>query len=268
MTDPADDLVFLACPLHDGTLDLGAGSALWASATRNFDHLAVPNVISLTAANCNNLLAMALNEQLRTPVAWFAMLHGDVQPDLWWVDTLVDLARRHDADLVSAVCAIKDDRGLTSTAVDNPDDPWNPYCRLTLKQLRSGRLPETFSIDDVADAFGTPRSHLLVNTGCMVFRLDKPWNTPEKTRVWFDEQDMIRWVKDRWVTLTRSEDWNFSRRVAQAGGKVLATTKVRTLHRGRVSFDSHGDWGLDSDVSARAMREGVLADALPLPVPA
>ena len=58
---------------------------------------------------------------------------------------------------------------------------------------------------------------LLVNTGCTVVRIDKPW----ATKVWFADLTAIEEVNGQWTTASMSEDWYFSRRVAQEGGNGL-----------------------------------------------
>ena len=73
------------------------------------------------------------------------------------------------ADVVSTVLPIKDRRGVTSTAIDDPEDEWTPLRRLTMREVH--RLPETFSAQ--ADC-GYPNNALLVNTGCFVLDLRKP----------------------------------------------------------------------------------------------
>jgi precorrin-6B methylase 2 len=60
--------------------------------------------------------------------------------------------------VLGVVAPIKDQRGVTSTALAHDDgDTWRVHCRLTMQEVY--RLPETFTSEDV----GRP---LLVNTGC------------------------------------------------------------------------------------------------------
>ncbi len=169
-------------------------------------------------------------------VTHFAMLHHDVCPQDGWLDVLMQEILKHDADVVSVAVPIKDNLGLTSTAIDDPAKVWEVERRVTMTELH--RLPETFSAADC----GYPGRKLLVNTGCFVCRFDKSWRFPPFR---FHIDDVVSYDSDRCVfkAEVRPEDWNFSRHVQQEGGKVLATRKVLLTHSGDVAYTNQEPWG-------------------------
>lgn len=245
--------VCIAIPTYDGRVHFDTAVAALTKATKR------PNgsfqvSSSLLAFSFNNLWAMALNLREQHGIKWFAMLHADIRPDEWWADTLIAEAEKHDADVMSAVVPIKNNEGLTTTGMSNPVDDYSPYCRITQTQINHSTFPPTF---DAAIASSALRalpgpmkvmppagSKLLVNTGCFVARIDKPW----AERVRFSIGDRIR--KDeggKFVAGVNPEDWQFSKDVAELGGRVMATTKVKLLHRGQADYASDHVWGLPKD---------------------
>lgn len=183
---------------------------------------------SIITATFNLLWVSLLNERKRVGITHFAMLHDDVVPQTGWLDVLLDEMNETGADLVSAVVPMKAAMGLTSTALDNTGDEWNPQ-RLTLKEIH--QLPETFDSKDV----GAP---LLLNTGCWICRLDRPW----VNNVVFRQQDQIRLVDGQYEAHQIPEDWDFSRQVSRQGGKLVATRKVRLYHE-RPEWTNTKPWG-------------------------
>lgn len=249
-----EDNVFLGTITHNGCLDYRMAKSFFVGATRTRQIMYKIQQTSLLAGGCNNLWCDALNNRTRANLKWFAMLHADVVPEDWWLDTLIGIAETNDADLVSAVVPIKDSQGVTSTAISTMD-PFRRYCRLTMQQINHPKMPRTFSIDTLknlstdsdfatlAPAFqpdynDTP--YLLVNTGCFVCRLDKPWSN----QVFFTIRDRIEQALGGvFVASQEPEDWFFSRAVASAGGRVLATSQIRVEHVGSVTYKSNAVWG-------------------------
>lgn len=174
------------------------------------------------------------------------MLHSDVCPGNWWLDVLLEEMETHNADVVSAVIPIKDQRGLTSTGLDDPKDPFRPEYRLVMREVDA--LPETFSSADL----GMPERALLVNTGCWLCRFDLSW----ATRHAFTINDTLRRGPDgKWAAEVEPEDWEFSRWAHREGLKVLATKKVEVLHRGVSLYQNRGTWGkLETDPLRSATR--------------
>lgn len=225
MQEPENkSIIFLAVPTYNGQICTGTANVL-EYASKNHGIIKAVNQTSLLANGFNQLLCNALNMRKEHNIKWFAMLHADIIPEKFWIDKLVDLAEQHDADLLSAVVPIKDASGYTSTAVGVGYNT----TRLGLDFIKK-HCPETFCIDDVNEVFDTNGGNLLVNTGCMIFRIDNEWS-PE---CYFQILDCINYdhTKDNFYAQVLSEDWNFSEMVADQGGKVMATTAIDLKHVG------------------------------------
>lgn len=189
---------------------------------------------SLLAMCFNRLWCWALNDSHKGgKVDYFAMLHSDVEPEVYWLDKLIAEMERCDYDVLSAVVPLKDPNGITSTALARPDgDPWRPLCRLTMKEVYD--LPETFDESHT----GHP---LLLNTGCWVCRFENV----SQHGMHFTINDRIIFDKkaDEFVAEVESEDWNFSRQCNAAGLKLGATRKIGLHHVGNAHFSNQAAWG-------------------------
>lgn len=246
--------VYLGIPLYNRNADFE--SLLTVPSLGNHQVRGKPLGNSLIPKNCNELWCEALN--LRGDgYGWYAQLHGDVVPTDGWVDVLIGEAEQHGADFVSAAVPIKESRqsaaGCTSTAISLPREPFRQSTRLTQAQVNHESFPTTFDIHAAADALerlptnlrleNVPREYLLANTGCMVCRLDRPWCE----KVWFDNPNRIEKINGKWQALCRPEDWYFSQRIAEEGGKVMVTKAVHVKHWGLFDYDSRSIWGRDRD---------------------
>lgn len=184
---------------------------------------------SLLTWTFNTLWAGSLNLRRQRPFRYVAMTHDDVVPDMFWLDTLVDELEATGADMMSAVVPIKDDRGITSTGVDDTGTDWSPR-RLTMAEVM--QLPETFGDKDVG-------GDLLLNTGLWVARFDREWND----QVLFRQQDrIIQLDTGEYMPQTKPEDWDFSRQLRALGCKLMATRKVGLYHE-RPEFTNRRVWG-------------------------
>jgi hypothetical protein len=189
------------------------------------------------------------------PATWFAMLHADVEPEQWWIDKLIDEAELHDADFLSAVIPIKDERGMTSTAIERLGFA-SAFLRLTQKQIASPLFPRTFGIDECVRALtslppplrveSAKSTTLLCNTGCMVCRLDRAWCDP--TKVYFHIGNQMAVSNGRVQAVVMPEDWYFSWSIAKCGGKVMATKALNIIHHGSRAYSSRDIWGQDTDI--------------------
>ena len=164
----------------------------------------------------------------------FAMIHSDVAPaEAGWLDALHEQMLEHKADVLSVVAPIKDERGLSSTAVDDTGNLWRPR-RLTMKELKG--LPPVFTSADV----GAP---LLINTGLMVVKFGS-WCD----RICFTVRDMIEKGPDGLRrAMAQSEDWDFSRQCHCLGLKVAATRTLKLHHHGDYGWSNQGSWGWETD---------------------
>ena len=220
------------------------GGPTMAAARAFFRARANPSTLKLTYqqaslldSNCCALWAQALNLSRagRAPT-YFAMLHADVQPPDFWLDTLIAELEDRQLDVLSAVVPIKDQHGLTSTALGGgSDDPWRCHCRLTLADVY--RLPETFTAADC----GHPGRPLLFNTGCFVCRFDERWarycSFSSQTRIVFDEGE------GRYLVEAEPEDWHFARDCHRQGLRIACTRKLSLSHRGYLDYANDRPWG-------------------------
>lgn len=244
--------VFIGQPNYDGTMHAGCAEGIYLSGTKR-NRLIFANPMSLVSHNCNHIYVNALNRREEDNLEWLALLHSDIRPSAWWIDTLIEEADRVGADLMAACAHIKDDRGIYSVAISDPNFPWTPFTRLTSKQVLHPSFPDTFDLEIAANALeqlppglrveDVPRSTLQVNTGCCIIRL----NTPIAEKFYFDQRDTIFHDGTQWIAKTQSEDWRFSDRVASLGGRVFGTKKVQLYHYGNAEFFSHAAFGQNRD---------------------
>jgi len=240
-----------------------SGQVIWdtAEAARNCskkNHVEIQGVpTSLPTAAFNTLLAEALDRnEFDHDIDMFAMLHADVAPEGPWLDVLIDEMMMTNADIVSAVNVIKDDRAVTSSGVSLPGVPWLVWRRFTLTEL--AEYPETFNQDDI----GFGGMALLHNTGCWVADVRKPIFHEEEeidgllhTRAFFTVNDrIVRKSKEvRRKAEVEPEDWFFSRRLHELGVNGYITRKVVTNHWGLAGVNNRDIYGLPTDVQVTAM---------------
>lgn len=183
----------------------------------------------------------AVNEAARGELTHFAMIHDDVVPEKNWLGILIEEMEKHDAEIVSTVIPLKDERGLTSTAFDSTGCSWNPR-RITMAELM--RMPETFTAPDI-----------LLNTGLWLVDLRKPWvsastvdpvdGKPVLTASFHQRNRIVRDPGGNWVPEMKSEDWEFSRLARLAGAtRLYATRRVKVIHE-RPPFTNSESWGTD-----------------------
>jgi hypothetical protein len=200
---------------------------------------------SVLCQNFNMLWCDALNHRKTHGVTHFAMCHYDVRPEPFWVDKLIAEMDRVDADIISTVLAIKDDRGLTSTGIASYET--SEVRRLTMHEVFD--LPETFSVAD------TGGDYLAVNTGLWVARLES-WTDRFygfETRTGISEQP-----DGTFKAWFRPEDWLMSEQAYQLGLRVYATRAVKAWHCGVKEYGNDepwGDWAFDHDNVEEVIRD-------------
>lgn len=185
-------------------------------------------------ANCFNAdWAMALATAERGKCTHFAMLHADMAAEPGWLGLLFEEMEATGAEVLSAVAAVKDSSGDTNCAV-GPLDDWFAYRRLHFLEIQ--HLPESFSAADF------PHDDcLLVNTGCLLVDIRGDWcrKTDEGgfLECYFTIRDRVfRGDDGKYRVDVAPEDWNFSRMAAAQGCRVMATRRVKTIHRGIKDF--------------------------------
>lgn len=185
---------------------------------------------SLLPTAFNECLAVALQHRDSGRATHMAMLHSDIAAEPAWLDTLWGEMWYEGADLVSAIVPIKNDMGLTSTAVGVEGDRWKVNRLITLEQAK--QLPETFGPERVCGAGEV----LLVNTGCWLADMRRPW--------WdgfaFNLHSRITSpAPGCYAVETRSEDWEMSHVLHEHKARVIVTRKVRLKHEGYHSWPNY-----------------------------
>lgn len=232
----------------------GAGRGFWRATRRPESHVTYQcNSGSLLAQNFNNLWTAALNMVHRgQQVDYFAMQHADIEPQDWWLDTLIEEMEAKDLDVLGVAVPIKDTQGLTSLALDRQGDTWSPLCRLTMSEIYS--LPETFTSQDL----GHP---LLLNTGLWVCRFGE-W--AKKVRFTINDRIVFDKRLDRYLAQVEPEDWYFSRLCHELGLRIGATRKIQLAHRGDMAFSNAHPWG--DPIDRRYVRQTQIASDFPVEV--
>jgi len=227
--------ILVGIPTHGRDVD--AGVMMASHAFGDVGRVEIKwSAASLLAANFNKLLCAAKNGGHE----YLLLGHGDVVPlGTGWLRAMVDRAKRHNADLLSAVVPLKNASGLTSTAVLVD----GRVRRLTLHEV--AKLPDVFDVFDVYDVGVAPDAYgLLVNTGLLLIRMAMV--DPE--RLHFTVRDQVRQCEGVFNFVVWPEDWGFSVDAAKANLRVTATRTPRVEHIGAVEFSTAAEpWGLESD---------------------
>jgi hypothetical protein len=172
---------------------------------------------------------------------YFAMMHADVIPEKWWIDTLIREMKAKNTSFCSALIAIKDCRGEPSGGIGEPGRQFEPRWRFTFKELAD--MPDTFTAEEIGHGDG----YLLHNNGLIVADLsderflitdDDGYLVP-----FFDFPRKVFSKDGRWIVTGESEDWYFSRMLHKVGIPSCVTKKVPILHEGRMLFPNWGKWG-------------------------
>ena len=214
----------------------------------------------------NNLWCQALCSRLSHNIELSVMFHADIVPSAYCIDTMLDVMEETGASVVSVASPIKDDRGIFSTAIDDPNDPWAPLFRVTAAQL--AELPDVFTAADL----GHPDKALLVNTGCWLAKITEPWarqfalERDSTGQSGFNTLDCIEEDENgRLFPRFQPEDWRFSRWLHRHKIPYVCTKRVVLTHVGSYRFRNDQVWGqerdhLSKETPAKAL--GELADEL------
>jgi hypothetical protein len=214
-------------------------------ARRNWRTLAALDKDIVIVENPGLPLCFQLNVAWRTAmqmrrsgmVTHFASLAEDVIPrNDDWLLKLYAIMEEKLAQVVSVVIPIKNDRGLTSTALDTP----RGIRRFTMHEIFADRLP----------TWGEPG--LLVNTGCMLVDVRGDWclGVPG-----FRMEDSVTQNEHAsFVQNFMPEDWLFSRDATKAGARIVATRDVPVRHLGEFGYENDKVWGVwQHDREAKVM---------------
>ena len=235
--------VYLGMPCGSRQVDIGASRGLFQTPCRpDVKFNVVPDFAmgSLLPHVFNTLWVRALRGRKTHGFTHFAMIHSDVDPELWWLEKLMEFIQYTEADVVSTVIPIKDSRGLTSTGGIAITDDGPLVRRLTMVEAHS--LPQVFGKKDLP--WGEDMA-LAVNTGLWVCDLRKDW----VNEFHFHQDDAIVSKilenHDEPVPFanTSPEDWNASLDWDSYGATVMATTGVKVRHFGDIGFTNAEPWG-------------------------
>jgi hypothetical protein len=225
---------FLGMPGY-GKQTADAGRGLWRARQDMANVMVQYRQGSLLAANFNGLWCGALNAcHNGDKIQYFAMLHDDIGPQDFWLDTLIAELEAKELDVLGVAVPIKDHKGMTSLSIDG-GDTWLPKCRLSLHEILG--LPETFTSEDVG-------GDLLLNTGCWVCKFNPEW--ARKISFTINDRIVFNKATNQYESQVEPEDWYFSRLCHEIGLKIGATRKIRVTHRGETDFNNFSDWGTQS----------------------
>lgn len=245
--------VLLGMPGY-GNLTAGAAQGFYRSSRRPNHQICLWQLSSsLLALNFNRLWCWALNESAKGECDYFAMQHSDIEPEEWWLDTLIDELEARGLDVLGVVAPLKGTIGTTSTALasDKENAQWRPLCRLTMKEIY--RLPETFTSEDV----GHP---LMLNTGLWVCKFKKEW--AEQCHFEINDEICYDPKKNLYFPVNEPEDWVFSKQLHGLGLKIGCTRKVKLGHRGDMVYGNTRGWG-EQSFDHEYVKRSVLDDRYP-----
>ena len=184
-----------------------------------------------TSATCfsfNKLWIDAIALWEAGKISHFMMVHSDIVPENLFVDKMMTIIERCNGDVLSAIVPIKNNAGLTSTAMDEPmadEDPRWRVRRVTMHEAHA--LPKTWTHDLV-----------LLNTGLMLVKMGE-WCK----NIHFHFDDDIILYRGKRHPVCFPEDWNFSRDAKKLGAKLYATREVALTHIGNTGFPNYNAWG-------------------------
>lgn len=237
------DLCVLAMPSYGGGIRPEVAAAFFTGGSERRTLARRVGVGSLLCRNFNDLWCFARNlREKGHPVKYFAMQHDDIAPlERWWLDTLIDELDAGGFDVLGVTMPIKDDRGITSCGLGDPD----PATALDGPPLFTTRamqdLPTTFTAADIGHADKV----LLLNTGLWVCRFDGDWIAD----ICFKTDDAIRRnpATGEWEAVVQSEDWHWSRQLHAKGLRVGITKTVKARHYGPMAYRNYAAWGVESE---------------------
>ena len=226
-------VLFFTSPAYEVNV-VNVTSVLYAHVNENRRIIYSSESSSALTMNFNKLWCQALNERKGMGVTHFLMLHADVRPlDRDWLDVMFEEMEKNDADVLSSIIPIKNNMGVTSTALDPKIEGVWSGVRLTQKQVLDPAMPDTWTADN-----------LLVNTGLMLVDFRKPW----VEKICFNVQNRIEKNEAGfYAPIFEPEDWNFSRQCHKLGVKLFVTRKVVVDHYGIHIYRSDEIWGADTD---------------------
>lgn len=243
--------IFVAVPMHKYEISAATTSSLLSAGTTvKHDIQFCVHGISLLARNFNYMFSMAYNDGFD----YIFYIHSDIgvhsRNGLSWVDNIILRMQQSGAAVISTVVPIKNDLGVTSTAIQLSKISPYPLKRLTVKQL--GSIKQTPLIDRetvcrVMDLNPSDVGALLVNTGVMCMNLKEfDWTK------WsgFNIFDKIVWnTKKKAKGFTIPEDWHLSIWLHSMGWPYYVSKELKVIHGGYNEYFNYGNWGEGEDLT-------------------
>lgn len=236
--------ILVGIPSRDGRGDYVTMGFMFQEIARRGDTWWIPKQDTILTSGHNLLWATALEWRVKYGLKYYLNLHDDVRPSPDFITAMLEIMERSEADVVGCSIAIKDDRGLTSTCVTFVDGHEIWRRRITLREMN--QLPLFFDVSDVCKLFGYDASkcYLGVNTGLMMVRMAPAW----VEKLLFHTGDQILKLPDgSFRYQVESEDWFFSRRVHEEGGRIVCTRAFEIQHLGVRKFSNFEMSGYDHD---------------------
>ena len=221
--------VMIGCPSHGGKY--GKGTVLSLIDSLNSANPVGLGINLLTGSCLCNNFNMLMVEAVRSEFDYLVILHDDVgclSKD--WLKTMLDVLKESGCVACCPVFRIKDFRSLTVSTVlkDNNPEDYFFFNKMNLQDCnKEGGEKGWFFAD-------------LINTGCILIDLKhevlKKWKDSEgDNTVWFHMEHKIT---PEGECVYFPEDYRFSRKIREYGGKVVAITKIKTEHIGEYSYSN------------------------------
>lgn len=245
--------VIIACP--GPTWHFGAAQSACNAVAGRHDAIVVHSGGPYDNINYLWVKSLAANESghLNAP-RWMAMQHADVAAVApGWAATMVENSLRTGYAAIAAAIPIRDERGLTTVGIGNPDNPWRPWRRMTVRELCArkwivdGRWIEFGDTFTAAD-LGYPGWPLLFNEGMLVVDMARPEfhrsSGPDgELDIWFNTvRQPVRLPDGKLELRWESEDWYFARKVHQAGMFAAIDASIVLQHDGP-EYPNDRPWG-------------------------
>lgn len=219
--------IFVGIPTYKSDMNVGLLFPLLQGSKKHKLEFANSDT-SATCFSFNKLWIDALDLWEQGKISHFLMVHSDIVPESYFVDKMMAILERSGADVLSAIVPIKNNAGLTSTAMEEAwgdEDPRWRVRRVTMHEAHA--LPKTWTHDLV-----------LLNTGLMLVKMGD-WCK----EIHFHFDDAIIQYRGRRHPVCFPEDWNFSRDAKKLGAKLYATREVCVTHMGDTGYVNYQPWG-------------------------
>lgn len=234
--------IALSIPMYDGNLYyqtcrtiLNAANTLNGKAALSIEFMAT----SATPFCFNRLLASAVASN----ADYWVLLHSDLgAKQIDWLPMMLSDMQAEGLSVLSAVAAIKDESGVTSTALDTRE---HFPRRLTLAEIHAG--PDVLTNEKAKRIYGYP---LLINTGMMVWDMSVMRQHVSGLPFEFHDcwRDQMTPNGMQMHAAFQPEDWLMSKRLNALNIPFGATKRVHTVHKGGKEFDSSQIWGAATDM--------------------